>query len=107
MDDRRKLKHDYKTRKAIGAIYAIDCSDNNRRWIKSTVDLEGIRSRFSFAQATKTAPDPAMNNEWLKYGSDSFTFTVLEELEMKEGQSPAEFAADIKQLYELYLDGKQ
>lgn len=101
-DTRRQLKNEYKAKPNVGAVYAIECSGNGRRIVKSTVDIGGIRSRFRFAMEIKGCPDPMLNNEWLQYGSKSFSLLVLEELKKKEDQTPAEFAQDMKQLYELW-----
>lgn len=103
-DRKKQLKSDYKSKPATGAVYAILCSGNQRRIVKSTVDVGGIQSRFRFAMATKSCPDPMLNNEWLQYGSDAFSLVILEELTMKEDQTAAEFAEDMKQLYELWLE---
>ena len=105
-DQRRQLKNEYRNKPAVGAVYAIDCSGNQRRWIKSTVDLEGIKNRFRFAISIQGSPDPAMNNEWKQYGAESFSLVVLEELKMKEDQTAKEFAEDIKQLLKLWLENE-
>lgn len=101
-EKKHQLRGAYKKALATGGIYAIDCSGNQRRLIKSTVDIAGIKNRFAFAIAINGSPDPALNKECRQYGAQSFTLTVLEELKMKEGQTGAEFAQDIKQLYELW-----
>lgn len=103
-DKRKQLKNDYKSKPAQGAVYAIECSGNHRRIVKSTVDIGGIQSRFAFAMAIKGCPDPALNSEFLQYGPESFSLTILEELKMKEDQSPREFAEDMKQLCVLWLE---
>lgn len=103
-DRKKQLRNEYKSKPAVGAVYAIDCSGNGRRLMKSTVDIGGIKSRYNFAISTKGSPDPSLNNEWLKYGSESFSLTVLEEMTMREGQSPKEFADDMNALYELWLE---
>ena len=103
-DRKKQLKNDYKDRHAVGAVYAITCSGNHRRCIKSTVDIGGIKSRFQFAMAIKSCPDPALSSEFAQYGAESFSLSVLEELEMKEGQTAREFAEDMKQLLALWLE---
>lgn len=101
---KRQLKNNYKSKPAVGGVYCILCSGNQRRLIKSSVDLAGIQSRYNFALAIKGCPDPALQSEWMEYGSDSFSFTVLEELTMKEGQSPREFADDMDLLREMWIE---
>lgn len=103
-DKRKQLKNNYKNKAAVGGVYAIECSGNHRRCIKSTVDIAGIKNRFQFALSIKGCPDPIMNNEWIQYGSDAFSLVILEELTMKDGQTPKEFANDIALLYEMWLE---
>ena len=103
-EKKKQLKNDYKSKLAVGAVYAIECSGNQRRCIKSTADIGGIRNRFNFALATKSCPEPALQSEWVEYGSEAFSLIILEELKMKEGQTAKEFAEDIKLLHELWLD---
>lgn len=103
-EKKKQLIKEYKSKLAVGAVYCIECSGNQRRYIKSTVDIGGIRNRFGFAIQTKSCPDPALYSEWSKYGSESFSLVILEELEQKEDQSSKEFANDIKLLLELWLE---
>lgn len=103
-DKRKQLINDYKCKLNIGAVYALECKGNNRRWIKSTTDIQGIKNRFQFSMSMKGCPDPATRAECEKYGWDSITLVVLEELEMKEGQTDKEFADDIKALKEMWID---
>ena len=106
MDANRKkqLKNNYKSKPAVGAVYMIECSGNGRKFIKPTVDIGGIQNRYRFAINMGTCPDPSLMNEWTKYGTDSFTLTVLEELEIKEDQTPKEFAHDVEALAELWVE---
>lgn len=106
MDENKKkqIKYDYKNKPAVGAVYAIECSGNQHRFVKSTVDIEGVKNRFRFATMTKTCPDPALYKECNQYGPESFSLVILEELKMKEGQTARAFADDIKQLHELWLE---
>ena len=103
-DKRKQLISDYKRKLNVGAVYALECSGNNRRWIKSTTDIQGIKNRFQFSMSMKGCPDPATRAECEKYGYDSVSLVVLEELKMKEDQTDKEFADEIKVLKELWVD---
>ena len=103
-DKKRELIDSYKNRTITGGVYCIQCSGNQRRWIKSTTDMAGSKSRFLYAVQTKSCPGPAMLRECTAYGIGSFSFVILEELVKKETQTAAEFADDINTLYELWLE---
>ncbi len=104
MDRRRELKQLYKNREIVGGVYRISCSGNHRTWLKSTKNLQEQQNRFRFFVSGNSCPEPGMHAEWKQFGPDAFSFTVLEELKKGELQTDAEFAQDIKTLYELWLN---
>ena len=103
-EQRKQMKNAYKSQLSHGAVYAIDCAGNGRRLLKATTDLKGIRNRYNFSLSMNGCPDPALRQEWLDYGVGGFSLTVLEEMDMEEGQTAAEFAADIEALRELWQE---
>ncbi len=103
-DMKRQMRDDYKHKLKVGAVYALECSGNHRRWIRSTTDIHGIRNRFQLAVSMKGCPDPLTRTECDHYGWDSISLTVLEELEMKKDQTIKEFSDDLKLLQELWAE---
>jgi len=101
---RKELLNSYKDTRALGAVYAIQCGGNGKRWVKSTTNLAGQQNRFQFALMTNGCPEPAMRAEWEKYGAKAFSFVVLEELKQKETQTESEFAEDISLLLEIWQE---
>ena len=103
-DMKRRLKDEYKHKLSVGAVYVLECSGNHRRWIRSTINIQGIRNRFLFAASMKVCPDPATRSECDRYGCDSISLAVVEELQMKEGQTVKEFSDEIELLQELWTE---
>ncbi len=101
---RKELMNAYKAKPVVGGVYCIFCSGSQRRWLRSSVDMEGSRSRFQFAVKTKSSPEPAMRQEWLAYGIESFSFECLEELEKGETQTAREFAEDVQALLDMWQE---
>lgn len=103
-DRKKQIISDYKSKRAVGGVYAIVCSGNQRRCVKASPDIGGIKNRYQFAMAIKGCPDPVFRKEWEAYGSESFSLHILEELEMKEDQSAREFAEELELLRDLWLE---
>ncbi|MGF7143449.1 hypothetical protein HNQ56_001872 [Anaerotaenia torta] len=101
---KKDRKEQYKTRLVTGGVYCIECSGNGRKWIKSTQDLAGQKNKFEFFVSTNLCPEPGMNSEWKQYGANSFSFTILEEINKGETQTDQEFAEDIHTLYDMWLE---
>lgn len=106
-DRRKELRDSYKAKPVIGGICCIRCSGNQRMYMQATRNIDGLRNRFNFAMKTKTAPDPSLVDEWKQYGTDSFSFEVLEELKKGVDQTDKEFGDDIDALYEMWLEKSQ
>ncbi len=101
-DIKKRLKDDYKQKLSVGAVYELVCSGNNRRWIRSTTDIQGTKNRIQLATLMKSCPDPLTRAECDKYGWDSISLVVLEELTMKKDQTMKEFSEEVKLLQELW-----
>lgn len=101
---RKELMNDYRNKQVVGGVYCVTCNGNQQRWLRSSVDMEGSKSRFAFSVKTKSAPEPAMRDAWMQYGIESFSFDVLEELKKGETQTAQEFAADVKALLEMWQE---
>ena len=96
---KKKLKDAYKSRDVVGGICSIRCNGNQNVKIQATTDIEGLKNRFNFAVLTDTCPDPSMRSDWLKYGSKSFSFSVLETIKKSDSQTDEEFSKDIETLH--------
>lgn len=103
-EKRKELMDAYKNRTVIGGIYCIKCSGNGRKRIKATTDMQGAKNLYQSSIDVSGCPEPSMMKEWSEYGTASFSFICLEELKKGETQTAAEFAADVKALYELWLE---
>ena len=101
---KKKLKDAYKSRDVVGGICSIRCNGNQNVKIQATTDIEGLKNRFNFAVLTDTCPDPSMRSDWLKYGSKSFSFSVLETIKKNDSQTDEEFSKDIETLHDIWLD---
>ncbi|MDR0434936.1 MAG: GIY-YIG nuclease family protein [Gracilibacteraceae bacterium] len=102
---RKELLSAYRERKVIGGVFAIRNTNNGKRLLDSTGDMQGSRNRFDFMKKTGACYHHKLLDEW----SDNppFVFEVLEELEKGEAQTDPEFTGDLKTLRELWLEKMQ
>ncbi len=103
-EKKRMLKSEYRNMLRVGAVYALECSGNHRRWIRWTPDIQGMKNRFQFSVSMKQCPDPATRLECDKYGWESISLVVLEELKMKKDQTSKEFSDELKLLCKMWTE---
>ena len=101
-EHRKELKAQYSGREIVGGVYGIRNQQNNKIFIEASVDLQGSKNRFDFAQKTNLCPHFKLQADWSSHGSAAFVFEVLEELQKGEGQTAAQFKADIDILVKLW-----
>lgn len=103
-NDKKQLRQMYRERRITGGVYAIYNTQNGKRLLQSTADIEGSKNRFVFAQSTGTCISLKLQRDWEKSGPAAFSFEVLEELEKKPEQTEREFAEEVKLLEELWRE---
>ncbi len=101
---KKQLRDAYQTRPVVGGVYAISCAGSERRVVRATNDIAGIKNRFEFGLNINGCPDPAMRDEWLAHGTQAFSLDILEELKKKEDQTDKEFNDEIALLLEIWQE---
>ena len=101
---KKKLRQEYKERPVIGGVFALRNSRTGKQLLGATQDMAGRRNRFYFARQAGVADIPKIKEDWQKYGADSFSFEVIEELEKKQEQSAQAFAEDTRVLLAIWKE---
>jgi hypothetical protein len=83
-NDRKAAVSAYKERNAAAGVYAIRCTATGEHWIGSAPDLSTIWTRRSFALRQCIEPNPALQSAWNAHGPESFTFNILEEIDLEQ-----------------------
>ena len=101
---KKELQEQYKEREIIGGVYLIRNTLNNKLFLDASLDLQGSRNRFEFAQKTGSGLNMKLQKDWTEQGGSQFVFEVLEELKKGETQTQTEFKADVDLLKKLWLE---
>ena len=101
---KKELLAQYKEREAIGGVYIIRNTRNNKLLLDASADIKIVRNRFEFARQTGSCVNMKLQKDWAEHGSASFALEVLEELRKGETQTDKEFKADIELLKEIWSE---
>lgn len=104
-DKKRKaeLKEMYKQMEKPTGVYQIRNKVNGKVFIGSCVDINSMFNRCKFELETGIDRIPGLLSDWKKYGSESFSFEILEKLKIKEGEYQ-DIKYELQQLEEKWLD---
>ena len=63
-----------------------------------------MQNRFNFSVKTNSCLNLKLREDWNKYGANSFTFEILEEVEMKPEMDRREFKKQLDELADKYSE---
>ena len=82
--ERKAAVSAHKERKAIAGVYAIRCAATDEQWIGSAPDLSTIWTRRMFALRQGVEMNQALQSAWNTHWAESFTFRILEEIDLEQ-----------------------
>lgn len=101
--DKKTLKQDYKTTARPMGVYQIRNLINEKVFVGSSLNLEGIFNRYRFALQAGSHPNKALQADWNESGAENFAFEILEEL--PAGENPGyDYRSDLEVLEDLWLE---
>ena len=104
MQNKKELINEYKNRKQIGGICKITNIQTKRKLLFAVIDIKAAENRFEFSKKNDSCINYKLQKDWNKYGSNSFTFEVVEKLEKNIEQTSKEFIEDLNLLLDIYLN---
>ena len=107
MNNRKKrLKEDYKQTHTPMGIYQIRCLANGKVLLGASLNLPGILNSNRFQLKIGKHPNKRLQADWSRFGSEKFSFEILDELTATEGVDH-DYRQDLASLEELWLDKLQ
>ena len=106
MDRKTELKFAYKqTPRPVGVIQIKNCA-NGKLFIGSSTNAEGLLNRHQFELKRGAHRNKAMQQDWNEYGSEHFSFEIIECLEPNDDPQ-YDYREDLAVLEELWLEKLQ
>ncbi len=95
----------YKEKKDVGGLFRIVHENGWQGPVLATPNLAGMQNRLAFAKKTGGCFDMKLREVWDRFPAEGFSLVELERLEGREGQTAAEFRAELGELLALWRDG--
>jgi hypothetical protein len=71
----------FKERKVEAGIYAVQCGGSGQTWVGSAPDISTIKNRLWFTLRQGQCLHQSLQDAWIAYGAEAFTFELIERLE--------------------------
>jgi hypothetical protein len=103
--DRKKLREQYRNRKKRMGCYALVFAPTGEQFIGSSSDLDSIANSIMFRLSVGAlGQNPRLQELYVRYGADAFSFRVLEELEADENGTKEDYRDELKILRQMLLE---
>jgi hypothetical protein len=103
---KKELKREYQQNHTPMGIYRIRNIPNDKILIGTALNLPGILNGQKAQLSGGCHPNKALQSEWNEFGSDNFTFEIVDELSATEGPAH-DYREDLAFLEEFWLDKLQ
>jgi hypothetical protein len=106
MENRKELKQKYKELQEDKAVFMIKNTVTGRIFLCSSLYMRGKMDRHKFQLVMGGHMNTALQEDWKKYGAESFIFEVLEKVKLKD--DPAyNYDDDLKLLEMIWVEKYQ
>ena len=103
MKDRKALKEAYKQKKPTMGVFQILNKVNGKRLIEESTDIPAKWNRHQTELRFGSHRNTAFQKDWTEHGKENFEFSILSELEIKEGET-LNIGQELKTLKEMVLE---
>ena len=95
---RKELVMEYKQQQTTGGVYRIYNSESGRSLIKADINLGAVRNRFNFSKKMDSCLMLKLQQDWTRFGAESFTLEILDEMEKRNEESTRDFRNRLQDL---------
>jgi group I intron endonuclease len=102
--NKKEIIREYKQTARPMGVFQIRNLTNDKVFIGSSLNLDGIFNRHRFALNAGSHQNKALQADWNALGAESFAFEILEELEPRENLDDK---CELEFLEDLWLEKEQ
>jgi len=102
--NKKDLKREYKETQQTMGVFQIRNLTNEKVFVGSSLNLDGIINRHKFALNAGSHQNKALQADWNEFGAENFAFETLEELEPREN---LDAKRELEFLEDLWLENKE
>jgi len=101
--DKRLLKQEYMQAKRPLGVFLIRNTTNNKVYLGSGIDVQGIVNRHRFALSMGGHQSKALQKDWNELGADKFEFEILDQMEPRD-EPGFDARGELKFMEEMWLE---
>jgi len=101
--DKRLLKQEYKQAKRPLGVFLIRNTTNDKVYLGSGIDIEGIVNRHRFALSMGGHQSKALQKDWNELGADKFEFEILDQMEPQD-EPTFDARRELQLMEEMWLE---
>lgn len=103
MKTKKELKQAYKQHKPVIGVFQVKNEINGKVLIEGSTDIQARWNRHLAELRFGSHRNAQLQKDWNEASEENFTFSVLSELEYKEGEN-VDFAQEVKTLEEMLVE---
>ncbi|SEW52752.1 GIY-YIG nuclease family protein [Chitinophaga arvensicola] len=83
---RQELKEAAKNHKTTMGVLSVKNTINGQRYIEGSLNLESLVNRIKFLLNSRQFTQQQLQNDWIQYGEQAFTFETLQVIPIQENR---------------------
>jgi hypothetical protein len=106
MNSKKEIKNSYKETGTPMGVFVVKNQINNRVLLGASMNVLGALNRCRFELKVKSHRNKELMIDWLKHGSDNFTFDIIDTIEKRDDPNH-NYVKELSDLLSIWLNEYQ
>lgn len=103
MKTKKEIRDEYKSMKFKVGIYQIKNKKDDKIFLKTTLDIDRAFNSDLFQLKAGMHSNKQLQSDWNSLGTENFEFTILDELKIKDTETPTDIVQELNELLKMHL----